>query len=822
MASIVNPENLIDNITFRRYSASSSFNTRIYWEIIEYSDYSGDRNEFVVRDQDEITQSSGTQMDGSSVGVNNDSNVVVFITGQRHDSVTSSTIDRGLYTAEWVSSSDVPRFTRGDGTGSSSLSYAVVEFMGENWKVQRVEHTYVGITMENESINVVNDVNKTFIHAQMRTASGNLDEQGQQVWLYDNDTVSFELITGDILSQVGVAWVMENTQKDDGTPAKVQHIGSNTRASGGAEPDQWTENIQNVDTNMASVMAETAVSGGTASATPRGSIGFQITASNTLTLWRSDTGQTQYYRYEILEWPTVSPPSINNINATPDPVTFYSYINISANVTDDYNVSSVLIEVRKPDNTKTNYTASNTSSLYYNNTINTTQTGIHYYKIYARDNAGNWKVSSEYNFEVWFRFNITVNTTSGQSLNTNISIYNSSGSLVAQSKGNLSVLLEPYKIYDVVLETPLSSGIQSAYFENMNISQNLVINSQVVETYSGTLPDGIANVTPVYAQDFNGDYDYVTLYLPKASLNVTRILHCTNWNYSSANCSSWEINQTSDYDMQENSTYVWFNVTEFDAFGGGEKAYLEVYLNRPPDITIVPWTRNFTINATVMCRLGNCGLIRGYARYNASGSSPDTDISTTIGVTPFYTFDSNPQQISLQKDENSTMIWKVNSTANLGKFYEIGVYFETSQLSNHTENNTIEIGKVLVMNLTFDTINFGVLNPGQNEKPALNNSNEYYNISIDKNSNDLDYLWIKSEDLVGEAWPNYKVKPGNISWSFTNNPSTGSGIGYSYSLMDSNVPSGQNKTTYYWINVPYSLMAQSYVGEMTIMANASW
>ena len=184
----------------------------------------------------------------------------------------------------------------------------------------------------------------------------------------------------------------------------------------------------------------------------------------------------------------------------------------------------------------------------------------------------------------------------------------------------------------------------------------------------------------------------------------------------------------------------------------------------------------------MVCRLGNCGLVRGYARYNSSGAEPDTEIPESSG-TPFFTFDSNPQQQNLNQDESYNMIWKVNSTGNLGDFYKIGVRFNTSQLNNHTENNTVEIGKVLIMSLTFSTINFGVLDPGETDQPAENNSDEYYNISIDRNSNDLDYLWVKGTDLTGEAWSNYKIGPGNVSWSFTNDAGTGSAISYYYSLM---------------------------------------
>ncbi|MFQ5908897.1 MAG: hypothetical protein ACE5JE_08770 [Thermoplasmata archaeon] len=305
MVSIQNPGNLLTSITFERYLADVTDNTHIFWEIIEYTGSAGGGNEFVVRDQAEIEQTTGTQMDGASATVTDDADVVVFLTGQRADGTTSSTTDRGLYTAEWIAASDIPRFTRGDGTGTASVSYAVVEFVGANWDVQRAEHTYVASGVEEtEAITAVGSLARAFLHVQMRTANGNLDESGQRVYLSTTSTVSFRLRTGaGIFSQVGVAWVVENTQTD-GTPMNVQRV-SGTRGTGQPQPDEWTETITAVaDMITTSIMGETADTGATGASTPRGSLGLKLTATDTVTLWRADTAVANDYRFEVVEWPT--------------------------------------------------------------------------------------------------------------------------------------------------------------------------------------------------------------------------------------------------------------------------------------------------------------------------------------------------------------------------------------------------------------------------------------------------------------------------------------------------------------------------------------
>ncbi len=306
MVSIENPENLLTSITFRRYSSTGSFNSRVYWEIIEYTGPPGGANEMQVRAQDEISHTGSTSMSGSSAsGVVNDSDIVVFITGQRHNGAGSSDGDRGMFIANWTDGTDTPNFRRGDGTGTSALSYAVVEFTGYRWEVQRVNHTYTGTGVQSESITAVSDESKTFIHTQGLTTSGNLDELGQEVWLSANDTVSFYLRLGGVFSREGAAWIIENTQAVGTSLDLNTQRFSATRASGGGEPDEWFTSITQVQRLVTtSIMGESATSSGGGSSGPRGPFGLMVNTVDNVSLWRTDTGQNQYYRFEVVEWPS--------------------------------------------------------------------------------------------------------------------------------------------------------------------------------------------------------------------------------------------------------------------------------------------------------------------------------------------------------------------------------------------------------------------------------------------------------------------------------------------------------------------------------------
>jgi hypothetical protein len=82
-AYIVNPANIMHSVTFARIGPPTN-NTRVYWEIVEFIGEPGSDNEMIVRSQDAVTYgTTSTQVNGAAVsGVDDDSAVVVFITGQ--------------------------------------------------------------------------------------------------------------------------------------------------------------------------------------------------------------------------------------------------------------------------------------------------------------------------------------------------------------------------------------------------------------------------------------------------------------------------------------------------------------------------------------------------------------------------------------------------------------------------------------------------------------------------------------------------------------------------------------------------------------------
>ena len=311
-AYISDATDLTTQIIFERNDNPGAEDTRICYEIVDYIGLIDGPNAIKVLDQNVVTYTSGsTTVTGASITPDDDSDVVVFITGQAGEENGSTQWGETLSTAQWDGTNDQPIFTRGQATGSeddNDLSYAIVEFTGTNWNIQRIEHTYVGSgSVETDTAPAdfiaVGSVSKTFLHTQHSSGTDvGLDSQGEEAWLSDVDEISFQLQGGaNFGGIVTVVWIIENTQSS-GITLNVQHIsGSRT---GGSTEDIFPISIPNSvrAISESSIMGENARTTGTGTGYPRGAIALQITADDTVTGYRSDESNTQTYRFSVVEF----------------------------------------------------------------------------------------------------------------------------------------------------------------------------------------------------------------------------------------------------------------------------------------------------------------------------------------------------------------------------------------------------------------------------------------------------------------------------------------------------------------------------------------
>lgn len=309
-AYILNPGNLLTSITFARPPAAvAGSNTRVSWEIVEYVGESGTDNEMIVRGVGTLNFQTASTVASSSVisGVSDSSDIVVFTTGAQTRATTQNYYT-GQFTSDWSSSTQRAVFTRGASAATlADVSFAVVEFVGANWSIQRVEHTYAtSSVVETRDITPVNSLSKTFIHAQKRTgAQANVINYGHEVWLSSIGALSFRLEPGaaasSTLSQVSVAWIIENTQQGNDA-MNVQRRNGNT--SGGTAPLTLNIDIPTPikATNNASIWG-TMRAAGANTLYPHPQAGLSIISTTTFQIWRSATVGATNYRVEIVEWP---------------------------------------------------------------------------------------------------------------------------------------------------------------------------------------------------------------------------------------------------------------------------------------------------------------------------------------------------------------------------------------------------------------------------------------------------------------------------------------------------------------------------------------
>lgn len=304
---VSNPANIVSSVTFTR-GPTATGNTRVSWEIVEYTGAPGGENEMIVRQQAAITYgAAAATVNGAAVGtVVDNADVVVFITGQHNPDNGRNSYNNGLSTAAWNGSTVT--LTRG-GTGTAvNTSYALVEFTGSNWKIQRVEHTYTAVnSFETEPIALVNSLTRAFLHTQKRTTSNNHADFGHEVWLTGLTQLTF-FLDPDASTPAGhtsVAWVIENTQTAGARMRVTPSFGTLAAAATGPQTNTISIGRTLEDVTIASLFVNNR-SNEAQRSYPEPILGARIVSPTQYELWRSDVTATLNYRTEVVEWPTAA------------------------------------------------------------------------------------------------------------------------------------------------------------------------------------------------------------------------------------------------------------------------------------------------------------------------------------------------------------------------------------------------------------------------------------------------------------------------------------------------------------------------------------
>lgn len=283
-----------------------------------------------------------------------------------------------------------------------------------------------------------------------------------------------------------------------------------------------------------------------------------------------------------------------------------------------------------------------------------------------------------------------------------------------------------------------------------------------------------------------------------------------------------------DYSLQQQ-----FFVNDSDSGAGSrdfhrlevtELGQIDVEMHEPPNNTVYQINKTFDVNATVTCTGGFCGDIYADARYNTSDSR---EIIPSSENTPFYTknfFTGNCD--GMTSGEECRAVWLVNATGEEGSRYTIDV----NATSNYTEipettsnRSLVGLNSFILMGLTWNTTNFGYIDPGEEDKPGLCNiwSTCSYDVVIENYSIPVDDLWIKGSDLISQEDSSYNIGINNMSWSLQNDTSTSEPVQETYNHVASDLSPGTVLSTFYWLDAPTGIVQGQYTGQITFKANNS-
>ncbi len=125
--------------------------------------------------------------------------------------------------------------------------------------------------------------------------------------------------------------------------------------------------------------------------------------------------------------------------------------------------------------------------------------------------------------------------------------------------------------YTLENAAPIYSSFFKAEIRDLRLDRNRKIEPQIVENYTGSIPSELEDIKTVYAfNDSYLDYGHAKLTFPKLGIDTNSVVHCLDWDYSTATCNNWEVKPASSYGAKQNDTHIWFTVENFDAFGVGE------------------------------------------------------------------------------------------------------------------------------------------------------------------------------------------------------------------------------------------------------------
>lgn len=307
----------LDTVHFDDFNTNAN-NNRVGAWLLEYLGPAGGVNEVIVRDVKVFSGTAGTFESSAIAGITNINKCVPFAT-------YVGVINNGSYQAhsaqiEIVNNgvNNVVRVTKVDATQTLQLVVYVVEFVGTNWTVQKVSHTFTAAnTNQDEAIASVGNIANAFVYSTWKATGNQCAQNLFYVWLTSPTNLRHRLhaITG---SPVAVSYVISNPQ------LSVEVVGADPDGvmdltAGASAPEERSVNCTAVP-NLGTAIALAHMGSNVAAISDRagGQTLVNFLDNDTIRLRRSINAGDTEYKIQVIKFDAVVGLSIDSVTPLVD------------------------------------------------------------------------------------------------------------------------------------------------------------------------------------------------------------------------------------------------------------------------------------------------------------------------------------------------------------------------------------------------------------------------------------------------------------------------------------------------------------------------
>lgn len=228
----------IDTVQFDDSNTGQAVDCRCGAWLVEYTGPAGGVNEVIVRDVKVFSGTAGTFDSTAIAGISNINDCVAFV-------FYEGMLNSGAVTAHSArvdivndGTNNVVRVTKTNTTDTLNLVVYVVEFIGSNWTVQKVNHTFTAAGVNQDEVISAVTLADTFLISTWQATGNRPDQNNYFVWLAGTTTLRHR-ITAISGTPVSTTYVISNAQMNVEVVG-TDPDGTSSLAAGGAAPESRT------------------------------------------------------------------------------------------------------------------------------------------------------------------------------------------------------------------------------------------------------------------------------------------------------------------------------------------------------------------------------------------------------------------------------------------------------------------------------------------------------------------------------------------------------------------------------------------------------